>query len=539
MAADRPRDWRWIAALTAIVLIAVIRVANTHRVFSETLDEPAHLAAGYDWISGAPYTIDPSHPPLERILSALPLKLQNIPRSTASDFIERGNHLLYHGDRYVKNVARMRLGNLLLFALGIVAVAYGARRRFGDAAGLVAAALFTTLPAVLGHAGVATTDLAVAATLPLALLAVDRYLESPSRRRAVELGLAIALGMLSKFSFLVFFPVALFAVVALRWPIRTRLRPLLITVAVTFVAVWAGYRFDTGTIADKHTQGVDYVQFSAPAPLRPAATWIARNVPVPAPLFAVGFLMVKAHNSAGHTAFLLGRYSDTGWWYYFPVIWFFKTPLPYILLLAWGIVLLVRKAATERSRAVLEPLLIALAIMASVMPSSINIGIRHILPIYAPLTAIAAYATVEIWRRATDAFGRFALVTLLVWLFGGVAWSHPDYLAWFNEMAGPNPDRVAVDSNLDWGQDVLRLERAVRERNIQQLRVIYVGNAWLHLHLPGVQVDGMTPYVPYKGWIAVSETGLKLENRIGGYKWLELYRPVTRVGKSIRLYYIP
>ena len=539
MGAERGRDWRWIAALTAIVVIALIRVAATHRVFSETLDEPAHLAAGYDWVSGVPYTLDPSHPPLERILSAIPLKLQGIPLSDAGDFVERGNHVLYYGDHYVKNVARMRFGNLLLLAVGIVAVACRARRHFGAAAGLIAAALFTTVPSVLGHAGLATTDLAVAATLPLALLAIDRYLEAPTRRRAAELGVAIGMGMLAKFSFLVFFPVALAAVVAVRWPIRTRVKPLLLTVAVTVIVVWGGYRFDFGTIAAAHPQGLDWLQQTTPEPLRPAASWIARNVPVPAPLFAVGFLMVKAHNAAGHTAYLLGRYSETGWWYYFPVIWFFKTPVPYMILLAWGMVLLVRKALAERQRAVLEPLLIALGIMASVMPSSINIGIRHILPIYAPLSLIAAYAVVEIWRGATDMFGRFALGTLLVWLFAGVAISHPDYLAWFNELAGPNPDRIAIDSNLDWGQDVLRLERAVRKRNIEQLRVIYVGNARLHIHLQGVQVDGMTPYLPYRGWIAVSETGLKLDNRSGGYTWLELYKPVTRVGKSIRLYYIP
>ncbi|HEX8152328.1 MAG TPA: hypothetical protein VF698_04340, partial [Thermoanaerobaculia bacterium] len=275
--------------------------------------------------------------------------------------------------------------------------------------------------------------------------------------------------------------------------------------------------------------------------LNDAAIWFAKHVPLPAPLFTIGFLMVKAHNVIGHESYLLGQYSETGWWYYFPVVWFYKTPLPFTFLLAWGIVLLVRRCSSAAGdapwRETLEPLLIALAIMASVLGSSINIGIRHILPIYAPLSMIAGYAVVEIWRRARDGFGRFALAALLGWLFAGVAISHPDYLAWFNELAQPNPERIVVDSNLDWGQDVLRLARVVRKHKIRNLKVLYAGNAWLFMH--GIEAQPLAPYAPVQGWVAVSETALSFENKLGGYKWLEHYKPAARIGKSIRLYYIP
>lgn len=516
-----------------LVLIAVVRVASTHRVFSEVLDEPAHVAAGYDWLSGVPYTIDPSHPPLERILSAIPLKLKGMIPSADPDFVLRGNHLLYYNDQYEKNLARARIGNLLLLILAIVSVACWTRRRCGTSASLVATALFTTIPAILGHAGVATTDLAVAATLALALLTVDRYLEQPTIRRALELGLAIGLGLLSKFSFLVFFPVSLVAILLARWPVRTRIKPLLATIGVALLVVWAAYRFDVSTLEAADRNGPTLAHLAVPHFANNAAIWFAKHIPVPAPLFTIGFLMVNAHNAQGHESYLLGRYSDYGWWYYFPVVWFYKTPLSYMFLLAWGIVLLLRL----RSRSALEPLLIALAIMASVLGSSINIGIRHILPIYVPLALIAGYAVVEIWRGARDAFGRFALAAVLAWLFVGIAISHPDYLAWFNELAQPNPERIVVDSNLDWGQDVLRLARVVRKHKIENLHVLYAGNAWLFMH--GVEAQPLAPYAPVKGWVAVSETALSFENKLGGFKWLEHYKPAARIGKSIRLYYIP
>ncbi|HEX2061932.1 MAG TPA: hypothetical protein VHK90_14420, partial [Thermoanaerobaculia bacterium] len=162
-------NWRFIVAVAALAILAAVRVASTHRVFSEVLDEPAHLAAGFEWFRGA-YDVDASHPPLARILAAFPLR--DYPRPARTDFATMGNDLLYHGD-YVKNVARMRLGNLVLLLAAVLATAFWARRVFSNAVGIAAAALLTTLPPVLGHAGVATTDLAVLAAIALALLALD------------------------------------------------------------------------------------------------------------------------------------------------------------------------------------------------------------------------------------------------------------------------------------------------------------------------------------------------------------------------------
>jgi hypothetical protein len=524
----RPVSRRWLAAYALITLIALARVAATHRVFSEVLDEPVHLAAGYDWLSGAPYTLDASHPPLARVLSALPLKVLGIPRSDVADMVMRGNHLLYHGDRYVEHLVRARLGNLLLFAIAIAAVAAWGSRHLSPMAAFIGTALFTMLPPVLAHAGLATTDLAVVATLPLALFALDRYLDEPTRTRAAVLGLAIGAGLLSKYSFCVFFPVAALVTLALHFPNAIRIKPLVVTLLVAGAVVWSGYRFEVGTIAAAEEGAADYLVVAAPRVLKPAATWFAQNVPLPAPLFVHGFLEVKAHNAAGHQSYLLGRYSDRGFWYYFPVVWFFKTPLPLIVLAAAGAFALARRQRYGF-------LVVAAAIMASTMTSNINIGVRHILPIYAPLSLLAGHAVVELWRRGRAT--RVLTAALLAWLGANGILAHPDYLPWFNEAAGPRPERIAVDSNLDWGQDVLRLAEVVRERKIEHLSMLYIGNSLLERH--GIHARFMAPHTRYRGWIAVSESALAFERRLGGYGWLERQRPLQRVGKSIRLYYIP
>jgi hypothetical protein len=183
----------YIAAVAALILTAAVRVASTHRVFSATLDEPIHLASGYEWFDGV-YRLDPTHPPLARIFFAMPLR--DLPAPTSTGMIDRGNQLLYEGNHYEKNLARGRMGNLLFLILGCVAVAAWARQVYGEVVSLIAVALFTNVPAILGHAGLMTTDMSVAATLPLALYALDslgvRWRQPPlSDRRAAATAAAL------------------------------------------------------------------------------------------------------------------------------------------------------------------------------------------------------------------------------------------------------------------------------------------------------------------------------------------------------------
>ena len=109
--------------------------------------------------------------------------------------------------------------------IGIAAVGLGGRHLCSPAAGLIAALPCASTPAVLAHAGLATTDMAVAAMLPAALYALTRFLDRPSTPPTIILGIVIALGMLSKDSFLVYSPIAPLTLflVRRRFPLLTRL----------------------------------------------------------------------------------------------------------------------------------------------------------------------------------------------------------------------------------------------------------------------------------------------------------------------------
>ena len=520
--------------------------------------------------------------------------------------------------RYRDNLASARVGNLPFFVLAALMIGLWSRELFGNIMAIIAVALFTTLPPVLAHAGLATTDMAVTAMTIATLFAFSRWLDAPTSRHAIFLGSAIACGLLSKFSFLIFFPVGAATLLAARFrstaappamPYR-RLAHIIGIALFSLLGVSAAYNFSRGTILNARMQffpeespeyvaasyakvpgyswvrpdlieryrefaihaarsnirGIDFVDWAKAAgyrsplagrygntlagapgipppsmgqrilePLRAARQWIAWHV-IPAPLFVVGAEYVARHSRLGHPAFLLGRYSDQGWWYYFPVVFFFKTPLPFVFLAIGGSGLLAITAWRSKDGSRLGLALAPTVMMLPPLTSSINIGVRHILPVYPLFAMCAAFAVSRMWptRRL-----RPAVVLLLGWYFIGTAVAHPDYLAYFNECAGRHPEQIAVDSNLDWGQDLLRLESVVRQEKIGHLYLRYFGLTDWSKH--DLNAEELPRWEHVKGWVAISEQELVFggpNNRGDGYQWLKGYRPVRQVGKSIRLYFI-
>ena len=476
-------DRRWWALLALIVVLTLARVATTHRVFSQTIDESAHLLAGYDALTKREFSTDRMHPALPRMLFALPFMNEPEPRSEP-----RFHELLLRNDRYTQNLARLRMGNLFFLALGIVAVALWGRLLLSSGAGLLAAVLYASLPPVLAHAGLATTDMAAAATLAFALYALTVLLDAERRtgfspsmgglKPALRLGLAVALGLLSKYSFVLNFPACALVLLVLRrrFPWKELLIAALVACALTAIVM-------------------------------PPREYVA------------GVLEVRGLNDHPPTGFLFGEMRKGGWWYYFPVALFFKTPIPFLILALAGI-----------RRGTREPALIAAVILGIAMTSNINIGVRHVLPIYAPLAILAASI------RA-----RWLTIAMTAWLVVGSALAHPDYLPWFNVFAGKEPYRVLNDSNVDWGQDVLRLVRWARDERIPSVTTSLASFAPLdHIGLPPRKE--LQALQPVQGWVAISEFNIAFGRNASPEirAWVDELladQPYRRVGKSIRLYY--
>jgi hypothetical protein len=186
-------------------------------------------------------------------------------------------------------------------------------------------------------------------------------------------------------------------------------------------------------------------------------------------------------------------------------------------------------------------------VLGVAMVASINIGVRHVLPIYLGLALGAGVGWNWAWDRWTSRTARAMLIAGTAFLSIGSATIHPDYLAYFNVLAGREPSRIVADSDLDWGQDMFRLAREVKRRNVDSLTFAYIGTSDIS-PIVGVPVRYWDGEGRPNGWVAVSETWYRrgqVAFRRGAYEmrpnamfWLDSAATFTRVGKGIRLYHI-
>lgn len=532
--------------LLACAAMAAARIVATYPVFNQTWDEPAHIAAGMEWIDRGRYTYEPLHPPLGRVFTAIGPRLAGIRSSGHENVWLEGNAILHAGGQYYRNLSLARLGILPFLMAAMLVVFAWAGRLGGAVAAASAVLLFTTLPPILAHAGIATTDMAVTAAVALSMYGMVRWLDASTTSHSLFLGIAIAAALLSKFSALLFLPAGAAAIALVRWAVRRkvgeasaatdRTKGLRIAYLTALFVVWAGYRFAVGPLTSATDAPID-----SPTAADPLARLAAAPV-YPAPALFEGIGQMAAKSRAGHKSYLLGEVRDTGWWCFFPLALAVKTPIAFLILFGIGAVAAARAPpGAERGRQ-LVPVLIAAALLLVCLPSRINIGVRHVLPIY-PFLAITAGAGIATLTRAGPARPtRAAIAALLVgWQLVASFGSHPDYLAYFNELAGRHPERILVDSDLDNGQDLKRLADTLRARHVPAVWLAYAGSATVAEHgLPPVR--WLQPHQRVTGWVAASLYSIKLGSldRPGhdDFAWLEEYTPVAQVGRSIRLYYI-
>jgi hypothetical protein len=170
--------------------------------------------------------------------------------------------------------------------------------------------------------------------------------------------------------------------------------------------------------------------------------------------------------------------------------------------------------------------------------SHINIGMRHVFILYPLLSMAAAAFTATLWRRYRQPVIRIALVGAIGWQVSLLYSAYPDYLPYFNVIAGEHPEHILIDSDLDWGQDVERLRDRLKELRVTQFWFVYRGTIdVIGEGLPGVLMA--QPFHPVSGWVAASIYARDTVSQGAAFAWLRQYTPRERIGKSIDLYYIP
>ncbi len=153
-----------------------------------------------------------------------------------------------------------------------------------------------------------------------------------------------------------------------------------------------------------------------------------------------------------------------GWWYFFPYCFAVKTPLPLFLILSIGAVFLFTKRDQYQVYRILPLLIFLVVFWALAIASKLNIGHRHLLPVYPALYVLAGSAVMAFDSKR---LARILLAAAVLWFVAESLMIRPHYLAYFNQLiGGPSQAyRHLVDSSLDWGQDLPGLRNWLAENN--------------------------------------------------------------------------
>jgi 4-amino-4-deoxy-L-arabinose transferase-like glycosyltransferase len=187
-------------------------------------------------------------------------------------------------------------------------------------------------------------------------------------------------------------------------------------------------------------------------------------------------------SSRGYSVYLDGQLRQSGWWYYYLLALAYKVPEGTwaLVLLSTFVLVRVKRTWAEWSNEITLATVPAVILISMSFFTDINLGLRYVLPI-APFAFIATGKIAPwiaglsaLWRRPMIALAVFCLASTVV----ATAYIHPHYLAYFNWASG-GPDRMPphlIDSNLDWGQDLMTL-REWWQKTIpgQPLGLVYFG----------------------------------------------------------------
>lgn len=561
------------AVAAGAVLLALLGAAlafDHQRLDSATMDEPFHALAGCEYALSGTYWANLEHPPLVKLLSGVSAGLAGarpplLPEPFSFRTAEVPQRFLYRNEISPERLlAAARRPFPLLFAGVVLVAAFAGWHAAGPLAGLGAALLLAFEPTLVAHAAFLHTDVAAALCFLTTVVAAYGALRRPSWLRWACTGLLFGVALAAKFTAVFLGPILL--VLSLSWLLVSRretgrfsLAPLggLLLASCVAAAVLLGIyavsmRNMPSAEAERSVRLFLAGRHVSPGSLERIAG-LSRLLP-PAGHYAAGLAGIAEQNrQGGGVNVFRGEVSVDGFPSYFPVAFAVKSSLGFLLALLLSAGLVAARRAKAGFGALVFLLPPAYVFLASVA-SSYNIGVRHVLPAV-PFLAIGA--AVAIVRGLPRRFAAGALLGLGLLQAGETIAVHPHEVSFFNLAAGgaANGSRWLNDSNVDWGQDLVRLSRELKRRGAESgTTLAYFGGASPEYHLPEARLfdAASTPLTP--GLYAVSSfllaAGPELMlfrddvPRAVGYARLRRVLaargiPEGRVGYSILLYRLP
>lgn len=478
---------RLTLAVAAALFIIVLQLAFSANRNSITWDEDDHIWAGYNSWKHLDYGINPEHPPLVKLVATIPIlnmplqlpRIQN--RNFKIEAFLDGKDFLFKNDANAI-LLRVRLAAMAFTILTLLLVFFAAREMFGDVAALLAIGLLAFDPTLLAHGAVLGTDMGLTCFLFASVYAFYRYVKVPSIPRLLLVGLAAGLALTSKHTGILVCPIlCLLALVELVRRGRTNLAKnfgqltlaLVVIAAVALTVLWASYGFRyAARPAGLHMNPplAEFLQgLSRPRDIRLLETISGFHLLPESYIYGLADVRIM---SDFYSSFLLGKTYPHGVWFYFPVTFTIKSSLTFLILF----VIAVAAIAGGKFRSWREILFLTLPpsfYFLIAMGSGMNIGVRHILPIYI-FSAVLIGGAMASLIKGQRAWA-YVVGALLVFQAVSVARTYPSYVAYANELwGGPaNVHNLLSDSNSDWAQQLKDVKTYLDRRGTKDCWFIY------------------------------------------------------------------
>ena len=527
------RRRRLIFAAT-LLLIYALQCFWFIRTQSLTIDEPGHIAAGVAMWRHGRFVMLNDQPPLARLIFTAPVAAFT---NTQVDNIHQRLFVTDPALAYWTRPPILVLGILLGILLWLAARAW-----LSESAANFALALFAFSPALIAHFSLATMDGAATLTIFLVVLQLARWRNNPTPWHTVVLGVTLGLMLMAKFYAPPLFLLALYVTTlntldgskhsrAWHW------KHTLAVAALAWTVVWSGYFFHVSTARVEDHNLIIHMPHRENDFVLPVNFSFPGRIAVPGAEYIDGLYEVAQHDLSGHESMLLGQISRTGGWksYYFYVI-LLKWPAIVLVLALTGLGLIIRKRIRPPQG---WPSLIAIpaALFLMAVFSRIQIGDRHILPLYpfALLLAAAAWQGLSGHRIA-----RVILLGLLAMNAADCLRFAPDYMSYFTPFVDQSKSyRLLTDSNTDWGQGLIALKKYQDAHPNEPIHLAYFGT--LDPMVYGIRYTPLLPMSHPSGTVVVNVTHLsgQLLTDPDAYKWLLRYKPKAILNHTLYVFDVP
>jgi hypothetical protein len=468
----------------------------------------------------------------------------------------------------------------------------------GTLGGLFVLTLYAFDPNILGHNHYVTTDIGIATFLTMMFYYFLKFVKNPTWKNVAIGGFFLGLVSLAKFSSLMAFPIL--GLVLLVYPLvkkishddnevkekflRTKLFFSYLVkgvaaFAISMVVIWILYFANTYNMPQEII--ARQINFSFPLndpnPLSMTtnkALSALNSAPILKPFaeYLLGVTMVFKRVAGGNGAYFLNNVSSKASTIYFPLVFLIKETLPFLALIIFsllytgGQVLQTLKESLEEKNlgknfkrflqiGLMQYALFGFIVLYSYLSitGNLNIGLRHLFPIM-PLAYLLVTKKVFDFLRhkhiVTKRQLQILLSILLAWIVIIPILNYPNYVSYFNEFIGgsKNGYKYVTDSNVDWGQDLKRLEIFLEQNpQIEKINVDYFGGGNPEYTLGAKYVSWWDSKRPVEaGWYAISVNSLQTsiydkanKTLATNYAWTQQYQPIDMIGNSIMIYYVP